>query len=65
MSKLATSELVGRRVRLIHTTDEHTKLHYGCLGTINFVDDFGTLHVKWDNGSSLGLIPGEDRWQIL
>ena len=65
MSALSTHDLVGRRVRLINTTDEYTRLHYGCLGTIDFVDDMGTLHVKWDDGSSLGLIPGADRWQIL
>ena len=26
------------------------------------VDDVGTVHVRWDNGSTLGLVPGEDRW---
>lgn len=29
-------------------------------GTVLFVDDIGTIHVRWDNGSSLGLIVGED-----
>lgn len=57
--------LKGRRVRLIYTTDNYTKLEAGALGTVNFEDDMETLHVKWDDGSSLGLIAGEDAWEIL
>ena len=34
----------------------------GTLGTVQFVDDAGTIHVGWDNGSSLGLVPGEDQF---
>jgi hypothetical protein len=29
------------------------------------VDDLGTVHVRWDNGSTLGLVPGEDRWEEI
>ena len=29
------------------------------------VDDAETVHVQWDNGSRLGLISGEDQWDIL
>lgn len=29
------------------------------------VDDVGTVHVAWDNGSTLGLIPGIDQWEYL
>ena len=32
------------------------------LGTVQFVDDAGTIHVGWDNGSSLGLVPDEDQF---
>lgn len=45
--------------------DPYTKLLAGDEGTISFVDDLGTLHVRWDSGSTLGLIPGEDRYTIL
>lgn len=48
--------LVGRRVRLVRTTDVHTMLTRGTLGTVTLVDDFGTVHVQWDDGSSLGMI---------
>ncbi len=53
---------VGDRVRLIHCSDPYTRIRSGTLGTVRFVDDMGTVHVKWDDGSSLGLIEGEDSW---
>jgi hypothetical protein len=59
------ANLSGKRVRLIHCNDPYTKLTPGLLGTVDHIDDFGTLHVKWDNGSTLGLVPDEDRWVIL
>lgn len=57
--------LVGRRVRLTHTTDPYTSLTSGATGTVRLVDDLGTVHVQWDDGSSLGLVPNEDRWVVL
>jgi len=55
----------GRRVRLLSCADPYTTLTPGTEGVISFVDDVGTVHVKWDNGSSLGLIAGEDRWEYV
>lgn len=60
-----TTTLIGRRVRLIRTSDPYTDLRMGDEGTIDFVDDLGTVHVKWDTGSSLGLVRGEDSWELL
>jgi hypothetical protein len=34
-------------------------------GTVDFVDDTGTIHVDWDNGSTLGLVPGEDQYRFV
>jgi hypothetical protein len=59
------TSLVGTRVQLIRCSDPYTRLLPGDQGTITFVDDMGTLHVKWDSGSSLGLIPGHDIWETL
>ena len=56
---------LGKRVRLIRTTDPYTELKSGDEGVIDFIDDEATVHVKWDNGSSLGLIDGEDSWDVL
>ena len=57
--------LLGKRIQLIHTDDRYTTLTHGDLGTINYIDDCGTIFVSWDNGSKLGLIPGIDKWKIV
>lgn len=48
--------LVGKRIQLDHLDDPFTELVAGDKGTVQLVDDFGTIHVKWDSGSSLGLV---------
>ena len=57
--------LKGKRVRLLSCSDPWTKLEPGSEGTVWMVDDIGTVHVDWDSGSSLGLVPGEDRWVVI
>ncbi len=32
---------------------------------IEVVDDIGQLHMKWDNGRTLALVPGEDSFRKL
>jgi len=56
---------IGKRVRLIHTNDRYTKLKAGDEGIIVSVDGMETRHIKWDNGSNLGLIPGVDKWEVI
>ncbi len=46
----------GDRVRLVHCDDPYTRLRPGALGTVSFIDDLGTLHVDWDDGSHLGIV---------
>lgn len=55
----------GDRVELVRTSDPHTRLRPGDQGTVRRVDDLGTVHVSWDSGSSLGLVPGEDDWRVI
>ena len=60
----ALSPIIGRRVRLIRCDDPHTRLQPGTRGIVKGVDGLGTVHVAWDDGSRLGLIPGVDQWEI-
>lgn len=57
--------LTGKKVKLIYTSDQYTNLKYGDTGVVEFIDDAGTMFVKWDNGSNLGLIAGEDKWTYI
>lgn len=55
----------GTRVTLIQMNDPYSPVEPDTLGTVDFIDDQCTLHVKWDNGRTLGLIPGVDRFSIV
>lgn len=57
--------LVGKRVRLDAINDPYTTIKPGTLGTVGFIDDMGTIHVDWDDGRQLGLVPGQDRWTVV
>ncbi len=56
---------VGTRVRLVSCSDPYTTLPPGTYGTVRLVDDMGTVHVAWDNGSSLGMVAGYDRYEVV
>lgn len=56
---------VGDRVKLLNMNDPYTRLRPGVLGTVAHVDTLGTVHVRWDDGRSLGLIPGVDQFTIV
>ena len=56
----------GQQVRLVCCNDPYTELRPGAIGTVMFVDPLGTLHVRWDSGSTLGLLYVDgDRWEVL
>jgi hypothetical protein len=48
--------LIGKRVRLVYTSDVHTQNTPGLLGAVDFIDDMGTIFVRLDNGSGLGPV---------
>ena len=56
---------VGSRIQLIKTDDQYTNLTPGSFGIIDHIDSTGTIFVKWEDGSSLGLIPGIDDFRIV
>lgn len=50
----------GTRVELVRMNDQYSKLIPGDKGTVDFVDDTGTIFCTWDKGSTLGVVYGED-----
>lgn len=66
LERLRKEYPAGARVELVHMNDPYnTKLFPGAKGTVVSVDDIGTIHVRWDCGSSLGVIYGEDRCRVV
>lgn len=55
----------GTRVRLLEMDDIQAP-PIGTEGTVNYIDDMGTIHISWDNGSSLGaVLEGGDRIEVI
>lgn len=50
----------GCRVELVQMNDPYSKLKPGDQGTVDFIDDTGTIFCNWDTGSTLGVVFGED-----
>lgn len=40
-------------------------IHAGSRGTVSFVDDIGSIHMRWDGGGSLALIPNVDDFKVI
>jgi hypothetical protein len=53
----------GDRVRLLAMHLDPSPVPPGTLGTVWRIDALGTVHVKWDNGRKLGLVPEIDRYE--
>lgn len=52
------------RVRLDQMDDTQAP-PIGTEGSVMYVDSLGTIHVKWDNGSTLGVAYGEDKCTVI
>lgn len=61
---LKTQYPEGTRIRLIYMEDARA-VPAGSEGTVRLVDDAGTIHVNWDNGRSLGIIPDVDSFEVI
>ena len=55
----------GTRILLLSMGNDPNPVESGTRGTVRAVDDIGTLHCDFDNGRSLGVVPGEDSFRKL
>jgi hypothetical protein len=54
----------GARVELLQMGDIQAP-PIGTQGTVIGVDDIGSIMVRWDNGSSLSVVYGEDHCKLI
>lgn len=55
----------GTRIMLLDMNDPYAPVPSGTKGTVVHVDDAAQIHMKWDNGRTLAIIPGEDSFRRL
>lgn len=62
--KVKSIIMEGTLVRLIAMDDKQAPPS-GTYGIINHIDDIGTIHTQWQNGSSLGIIYDLDNIEYI
>ncbi len=55
----------GTRIRLTEMSDPYSPVPPGTEGTVDWIDAQCQIHLKWDNGRTLALIPGVDRFSVI
>ena len=55
----------GTRIELDMMSDDPRPIPPGTKGTVDHVDDIGTIHCRFDNGRYLGVVPGVDSFHII
>lgn len=55
----------GTRLVLLSMADPYAPVPSGTKGAVVHVDDAAQIHMKWDNGRTLALVPGEDSFRKL
>ena len=55
----------GTKIELVKMYDLIAPVPEGTKGIVDFVDDIGTIHVNWENGSGSGLSVGIDEFKVL
>lgn len=58
------TDLLNKRVKLIKMEDDFNPIETGEEGIIYHVGG-GIINVKWDNGRSLGLVEGMDKFEVI
>lgn len=65
LAQLRKQYPVGTKIQLISMRDEKYPILPGTIGVVTHIDDMGSIHMKWQNGSSLALIPEVDSFKTV
>ena len=56
---------IGTKIQLISMRDEKYPILPGTIGVVTHIDDMGSIHLKWQNGSSLAIITEVDSFRVV
>ena len=56
---------IGTKIQLISMRDEKYPILPGTIGVVTHIDDMGSIHLKWQNGSSLAIISEVDSFRVV
>lgn len=63
MQNTEVKKMIGKRVKCLQIEDEHAPAK-NTYGTITNIDSNNTIHVLWDDGKRLGIVPAIDLFEI-
>lgn len=56
---------IGTKIKLLEDMEDTQGIKSGQIGIVEYIDDEGSLHMRWDNGSGLAIIPGIDKFEVI
>ena len=65
LEQLRKKHPVGTKLQLISMRNEKYPVLPGTVGEVTHIDDAGSIHMRWENGSSLSLIPEVDSFKAV
>ena len=65
LAQLRKQYPIGTKIQLISMRDEKYPILPRTIGEVTHIDDLGSIHMKWQNGSSLALIPKVDSFKVV
>ena len=65
IERIKEEHIPGTRIKMVQIEDKYHPVPHGTLGTVTVVDDAGTIHTRWDNGSGLGVCLEVDKIEIV
>ena len=54
----------GTKLQMITMRNEKYPIPPGTVGEVTHIDDMGSIHMKWENGSFLAIIPEVDSFRV-
>lgn len=53
------------KIKLLKETEDKQPILAGTIGIVDYIDSEGQLHMKWENGRTLALIPEVDQFEVI